>query len=257
MTVSWTWDRVGPLCRTVEDCALVLRAITGPDEQDPSVVDLPFNWDASLDIRTLRVGYLASGFQEAGRHEDWGRNDRRVLDELSALGIKPEPFELPRLPLHLVNPVEVEAPAFFEELRRTGRLPGNITVNRLIPAVEYVQSQRVRTAIMREFAKTVSRFDVYVAPLVNMRVSAAELAESLTATGPGKPSSVISAHFLAANLCTYPAVSVPNGFTSDRVPKPTGITFMGRLYGEAPMLALARAYEQRAGWHLKHPTLRL
>jgi Asp-tRNA(Asn)/Glu-tRNA(Gln) amidotransferase A subunit family amidase len=88
MALSWTQDRLGPLCRTVEDCALVFHAIAKADEQDLSVIDLPFNWDADLDVRKLRVGYLAPAFEERTRNADWKRNDAQVLETIKALGVK-------------------------------------------------------------------------------------------------------------------------------------------------------------------------
>ena len=103
MTLSWTQDRLGPLCRTVEDCALVFHAIAKADEQDLSVIDLPFNWDAALDVRKLRVGYLAAAFQEPTRNADWKRNDAQVLETVKALGVTPEAFELPAMPVNVTG----------------------------------------------------------------------------------------------------------------------------------------------------------
>jgi Asp-tRNA(Asn)/Glu-tRNA(Gln) amidotransferase A subunit family amidase len=134
----------------------------------------------------------------------------------------------------------------------------------LVPAVDYVQVQRVRAMMMRQFADIVSRFDVYVAPYINMRTGAgARASEEGRGEGRGgdgrggrggtQTPSAIRDHFQAANICGYPAASVPNGFTADG--RPTSITFMGRLFGEAPMLALARAYQEAAGWHRRHPDL--
>jgi Asp-tRNA(Asn)/Glu-tRNA(Gln) amidotransferase A subunit family amidase len=118
--------------------------------------------------------------------------------------------------------------------------------------------------IMRRFAEAVGGFDVYVAPYLNMRGTG-------RAGGPGRAPgaggdgargvsrasepSPIRDHFTVANLCGYPAVSVPNGFTADG--HPTSITFMGRLYNEAQILALARAYQEKAGWYLRRPALKL
>jgi len=282
MTLSWTQDRLGPLCRTVEDCALVFHAIAKTDEQDLSVIDLPFNWDAGLDVRKLRVGYLAPAFQEANRNADWTRNDAQVLDTVKMLGITPEPFELPAMPVSVTGGIlGAESGAAFDEFVRSGR-DANLTnkgrsngmrQSRLVPAVEYLQTQRVRAMIMRQFAATVSKFDVYIAPYIDMRAGGAGRAgeagrvgeagragASDLARGPGgrgragaPPPSAIRDHFQVANLCGYPAVSVPNGFTAEG--RPTSITFLGRLYAEAEMLALARAYQERAGFHLKHPRL--
>jgi len=279
MTLSWSQDRLGPLCRTVEDCALVLYVISRPDEQDLSVIDLPFNWDAGLDIRSLRVGYVESAFHDENRHEDWKKNDQEVLDQVRSLGVRIEPFELPKLPLNLVNGLGPESGASFDEFLRSGR-DKNLTnksrangfrQNRLIPAVEYLQAQRVRAMIMRQFAAVVSRFDVYIAPYMNMRTTPTGPRGGSPTAGPdggdgagsgrggsgrgagSAPPGAILQHFQVANICAYPAVSVPNGFTADG--KPTSITFMGGLYGEAAMLALAKAYQDRAGWSRRHPSL--
>jgi Asp-tRNA(Asn)/Glu-tRNA(Gln) amidotransferase A subunit family amidase len=249
MTLSWTLDRVGPLCRTVEDCALVFRAIAQPDEQDLTVLDLPFNWDAGLDVRKLRVGYLQAAFRENDREEDWKNNDQRVLEEVRSIGVRLEPFDLPELPESVVSPIGVEATTSLAEFRRNTPSAGSANLNRLVPAFDYLRSQRVRTMIMRRFAEVVSKFDVFIAPFINMRAADGPAIMA----GRARQVSVIGAHFRIANLCTYPAISVPNGFTGDG--KPTSITFMGRLFGEAEMLALAKAYQDRSGWHLMHPKL--
>ena len=274
MTLSWTQDRLGPLCRTVEDCALVFHAIAKTDEQDLSVIDLPFNWDADLDVRKLRVGYLAPAFEEPTRNADWKRNDAQVLETVKALGITAEPFELPVMPVSVTGGIlGAESGASFDEFVRSGRdkdltnkaRSNGMRQSRLVPAVEYLQTQRVRAMIMRQFAATVSKFDAYIAPYIDMRAGAGGAGRSGGPGGSGgadsasgadgapPPPSAIRDHFQVANLCGYPAVSVPNGFTADG--RPTGITFLGRLYAEAEMLALARAYQERAGFHLKHPRL--
>ena len=264
MTLSWTQDRLGPLCRTAEDCAIVFYAIARPDEQDLSVIDLPFNWDATLDIHRLKVGYLAAGFTETPRAEDWRKNDQDVLDTLKTLGITPEPFELPKMPLNVFGGIlGAESGASFDESLRSGRLKnmtnkgrGNgFRGSRLTPAVEYLQAQRVRAMVMRQFADTVSRFDVYVAPYLNMRAAGGGGGRGAGGGPPATPPppSAIRDHFQVANLCGYPAVSVHNGFTGDR--KPTSITFLGRLYNEAAILALAKAFQDKAGLTAQHPKL--
>jgi Asp-tRNA(Asn)/Glu-tRNA(Gln) amidotransferase A subunit family amidase len=266
MTLSWSQDRVGPLCRTVEDCALVLGVIAKADEQDLSVIDVPFNWDAGLDIRKLRVGYLRPGFEESNREADWRRNDELVLETLRSMGITPEPFDLSSLPTTLVGGsggiLGAESAASFDRFLRSGgaeRLTNKgrangFRQNRLIPAVEYLQAQRARALLMRQFAATVGRFDVYVAPYMAVRGGAAAAAASTPSVPPpSQPPSAIRDHFQVANVCGYPAVSVPNGFTADG--KPTSITFLGRLYNEAQIMALAKAYQDRAGWTKTQPKL--
>jgi Asp-tRNA(Asn)/Glu-tRNA(Gln) amidotransferase A subunit family amidase len=271
MTLSWTQDRLGPICRTAEDCAIVFHAIAKNDEQDLSVVDLPFNYDAGRDVRTLRVGYLSAAFDETGRDADWKRNDAQALDTLRGLGVGLEAFDLPKLPINVLNGIlGAESGASFDEFIRAGRdremtnpQRGNgMRTSRLVPAIEYLQSQRVRAMIMRQFADTVGRFDVYVAPYMNMRAAGAAGRaggagrEGAAGDAPARsdrvpPPSVIRDHFAVANVCGYPAVSVPTGFTGDG--HPTSLTFLGRLYNEGDILSLARAYEERAGWISRRP----
>src|SRR3954451_13891432 len=265
MTLSWTQDRLGPICRTADDCALVFNAIGKDDEPGLLAMNLPFNYDAAVNVKKLRVGYLAAAFREPNRNADWKKNDAQVLDELKAIGVALEPFDLPKLPLNVTGGIlGAESGASFDEFVRTGRdkdltnkaRSNGMRQSRVVPAVEYLQAQRVRAMIMREFADVVSKFDVYVAPYIDMRAGAGRSGGS----GPGgserpvaPPPSAIRDHFQVANLCGYPAVSVPNGFTADG--RPTSITFLGRLYNEAEILAVARVYQERAGWLARRPKI--
>jgi Asp-tRNA(Asn)/Glu-tRNA(Gln) amidotransferase A subunit family amidase len=257
MTLSWTLDRVGPLCRSVEDCALVLRAIARPDGEDFSVTERPLDWDASLDVKSLRVGYLEEGFAPADRDADWKRNDAAALEAIRGLGITPQPFRLPEMPLRLMRGIfGVESAAAFDEFIRdrhdselTDKTRGNgMRRDRFTPAVEYLQAQRIRSLIMRQLAQATSQFDVCLAPYVNPRAGRPP-ASGATPTPPDP----ISTHFGAANLCGYPCIGVPNGFTAQGTP--TSFTFTGRPYGEAAVLALAKAYQDATGWHLRYPPL--
>ena len=267
MTLSWTLDRLGPMCRTAEDCAIVFLAIARPDENDLSVIDLPFNWDAQLDIRRLRVGYLAPAFEETSRDAEWRENEQRTMAELKAMGVTLEPFELPKMPSSAIGSIlGTESGASFDHYLRTGRLEkmtnrsrsNGFRSSRLTPAIEYLQAQRVRTMVMKQFAVAVSKFDVYLAPATGGGGRRAAT-EGTTPLGtpptppPEQPPSATRDHFQAANYCGYPALGVPNGFTKEG--RPTSITFMGRLYNEAAVLALAKAYQDRAGWHKRTPTL--
>jgi Asp-tRNA(Asn)/Glu-tRNA(Gln) amidotransferase A subunit family amidase len=266
MTLSWSQDRIGPLCRTVEDCALVFQVIAKPDEQDLSVIDLPFNWDASLDARKLRVGYLRAAFEDVNRDADWRKNDEQTLDALRSMGVALEPVDLSPVSSTLQGGsggiLGAESAASFDEFLRSGRTSqltnkgraNGFRQNRLIPAVEYLQAQRARHLLMRQFAQAVGRFDVYIAPYMSVRGGTAPEREATPPTPPPPPPpSAIRDHFQMANVCGYPAVSVPNGFTS--AGKPTSITFLGRLYNEAQILALAKAYQDHAGWYKSQPKL--
>jgi Asp-tRNA(Asn)/Glu-tRNA(Gln) amidotransferase A subunit family amidase len=263
MTLSWTQDRLGPICRTVEDCAVVFNAIARPDELDLSVIDLPFNWVADLDIKKLRVGYLEPAFHESGRSEDLKKNDQAVLDQLKSMGVRLEPFSLPELPnINLIGGFGVESAVSFDEKIRAGKdqqftnkARGNgFKSGHFTPAVEFLQGQRVRHIMMRKFAEAVGKYDVYIAPFINSRGDPPAAAPSGSATPP-PPAGPLLTHFQVANVCGYPAVAVPNGFAATG--QPTSITFMGRLYNEAEVLGLAKAYQDATGFHLKHPKVDL
>ena len=187
MALSWSMDKLGPLCRSAEDCALVLAAINGPDGADNSVHDVPYNWDATLDVRKLRVGYVKADFDrempkdmpadrramfEAGKKFDDG-----ALGVLrSKLGIELIAVELPKLPFQAMRPIlEAEAAAAFDELTRSGRdklltaqgpndWPNSFREARFIPAVEYVNANRARTLAMQQMAEVFKKVDLFVSP---------------------------------------------------------------------------------------------
>ena len=242
MALSWSMDKIGPICRSVEDCALVLDAIYGPDGLDLSVVDVPFSWDADLDVNRLRVGYVKSAFEEEREEqEEWKRFDQATLDMLSASGVDLVPIELPDLPIGAMSFIlSAEAAAAFDELTRSDRddlmvrqirnaWPNVFRQSRLIPAVEYIQANRLRTLAMEAMAETMAAIDVYVVP------------------------SFIGSNLLLTNLTGNPSVVLPNGFRENGTP--TSISFVGRLFGEAETLALARAYQEATDFHLRRPAL--
>jgi Asp-tRNA(Asn)/Glu-tRNA(Gln) amidotransferase A subunit family amidase len=291
MALSWTMDKLGPLCRAVEDTAIVLSAIHGPDGHDRTVHNVAFNWDATLDWRKLRVGYLKTDFdlppmqqpevpkeekeltpEEKKKREEDAANrargraqreydhkfDEAALAKLRAMGVNLIPVELPKLPYRaMLSVLEAEAAAAFDELTRSGRdklltaqspgdWPNSFRTARLIPAVEYIQANRARSLVMEQVAKAFDPFDVIVAP-------------------------TNSTQLLVTNLTGHPALILPNGFRGDdalpaRVRDngevdgggpgtPLSLTFLGQLYGEAKMLALAKAYQDATDFHLRHPKL--
>jgi Asp-tRNA(Asn)/Glu-tRNA(Gln) amidotransferase A subunit family amidase len=250
MALSWTQDRLGPLCRYVEDCALVMSAIARPDDRDLSVSDIPFNWNAQFDIRKLRVGYVPDAFEET-RDPLAKEHDQNTLDQVRALGVKLVPVTVPEFSLD-TSSYGVESAVFFEELVRTGRdkqltNPSRASgwrTSRLTPAVEYLQSQRARTMMMMKLAEATRDVDVYLVP-----------SGASGGTGGGAPrrANVTQRHFNMANIACYPALAVPNGFADSG--SPGSITFHARPFGEAELLALAKAYQDAAGFHLKHPKL--
>jgi Asp-tRNA(Asn)/Glu-tRNA(Gln) amidotransferase A subunit family amidase len=240
MALSWTMDKIGPICRSIEDCALVFEAIRGPDGRDLTVVDSPFNWDPDLGLDTIRVGYLKKAFEEDHKTK---KNDDGVLEVLRGAGIELVPFQLPEdLPVEpLAIILSAEAAAAFDELTRSNRddllvrqdrgaWPNAFRQARFIPAVEYIQANRVRTLLMEAMAERMKDVDVYVAP------------------------SFGGDNLLLTNLTGHPAVVLPDGF--DDKGSPTSISFIGGLYDEARTLRVALAYEQATDFHIKHPKLK-
>ena len=248
MTLSWTMDKIGPMCRTAEDCALVFNAIYGPDGRDETVMDAPFAWAPRVDLAALRVGYLSDEFQRPPFGQLFGRPEaaarelavqRTALDDLRRAGLVLEPIQLPAFPAEALRVIlNAEAAAAFDDLTRSGGIdelteqgpdawPNVFRASRFIPAVEYIRAQRARTLLAREFDALMSRFDLVVSPA---------LSASLTMT----------------NMTGHPALAFKAGF-SDGLP--VALMLTGRLYEEATLLKAARAYQQVTSWHTMHPPL--
>ena len=237
MALSWSMDKIGPICRTVEDCAIVFNAIRGSDGVDQTVVDLPFNYQSKIDFTKLRVGYLKSEFEKDSTNAE---TNEATLDKLKSMGINLIPIELPDLPIYSMGFIlSAEAAAAFDELTLSGRdsllvrqiknaWPNVFRASRFVPAVEYIQANRARYQLIQEMAKMLENIDVYVSP----------------SFGP---------NLLLTNLSGHPCVVLPNGF--DEEGSPTSISFMGKLYDEGTLLAFAKAYQDATDFHKKHPPL--
>lgn len=227
MTLSWTMDKLGPIARSIEDCALVFNAIHGPDGLDAAAVDRPFRWPFHRELRSLRVGYVEGKKAVA---------DRKELQVLKDLGVKLVPITMPdKYPVNELSCIlNVEAASAFDDLTRKGVAEGigtwmgTFRSAQFVPAVEYLRAQRVRTLIMREMETLFEKVDLYV----------------------GGNDLVITNH------TGHPTAVLPNGFVkSGDNEVPTAITFTGRLFGESELLAVAHAYQRSTGHHLKRPPM--
>lgn len=238
MALCWTLDKIGPMCRSVEDCALVFDAIRGPDGHDPTVIDAPFAWPQRADFSRLRIGYVEDEFEE---DRPTKAQDAAVLDVLRSLGATLVPIKLPDYPINAAQIILwVEAAAAFDELTRSNQddllvrqvedaWPNRFRVARTIPAVEYVQANRLRTLVMRAMDDLMAEIDVYVSP------------------------SLGNANRWLTNATGHPVVVTPTGWRENGLP--TTILFTGRLYDEATVLAVALAYQEATEFHLAHPKL--
>ncbi|MDH4044722.1 MAG: amidase [Gemmatimonadota bacterium] len=245
MALSWSMDKLGPLCRTVEDCALVMDAIHGPDGKDPTVRDAAFNWDGTAGIAGIRVGYLASAFDRdrGDNGAEWGAFDRQALDTMRRLAPAMVTVELPDEdaypPSAMGFILGVEAAAAFDELTRSNRddllvrqgrgaWPNSFRASHFVPAVEYVNANRLRTLLMRAMDEALAEVDVVITPSYAPRL------------------------LQYTNLTGHPAVVVPNGFRAEDG-TPTSISFIGHLFGDAKVLAVAKAWQDTTDFHTRHP----
>jgi len=251
MALSWTMDKLGPICRSVEDCALVLDAIYGPDGQDNTVIDAPFHWNATLSPKALRVAYVKAAFDtpqtdpaDAKRTLHATKKfDDAALGVFKSMGINLIPVDLPDVPYDAMRIIlTAEAAASFDELTRSDRdkelvqqgkfdWPNTFRTSRFIPAVDYVNANRLRSIAIQKWDDLMRSVDVIVTP-----------------TGAANLSQLV-----ATNLTGHPAVIVPNGFRDDGTP--VSLTFLGGLFEEAKVLAVAKAYQDATGFHLKRPNI--
>ena len=245
MALSWTMDKIGPMCRTVQDCVLVFNAIYGPDDRDDSVIDAPFQWNPDRDPSSFCIGYLASEFDglnvgdSSARRIDEGQKSslRTAVDVFRNAGVTLEPVELPKFPVDALRIIlSAESATAFDDITRSGEVgeltrqtvdawPNHFRSSRHIPAVEYLRAQRVRTLLLKELEKLFVHYDAFVSPTRS---------SSLTVT----------------NLTGHPALTLKAGFSNGL---PVGLMITGRLYDETTILELARLYERRTSWHLRHP----
>ena len=235
MALSWTMDKIGPISRTAEDCALVFSVIHGKDSKDVSVQEFPFNYNTALNVKSLKIGYLKSSFD---RNYPFKQQDSLILALLRREGINLIPVELPELP-YLTPILSAESAAAFDELTRSNKddllerqiknaWPNKFRESRFIPAVEYIQANRKRKILMEEMKEKVfSKIDLYLNPSWG--------GTSLTIT----------------NYTGHPCIVVPNGFING---KPTSITITGNLYQESQVIALAHFIQSRTEHHKQHPS---
>ena len=292
MALSWTMDKLGPICRSVEDCALVLHAIYGPDGYDRTVHRVAFNWDAKYDWRKLRIGYLKADFdleetplpeepalpaspseeqlkkaeERKKRHKEAmirrkydRRFDQAALAKLSSMGVRLIEVKLPKLPYGEMIPILfAEAAATFDDLTRSGR-------DRLL--TEQSPEDWPNLFRVARFYPAVDYINANRARLLAMEAMAEIFRKVDVIVAPTS-----SDQLVVTNLTGHPAVFLPNGFRGGDAPippqqdlgddnsiggpeTPVSLTFLGDLFGEAKLLSLAKAYQDATGFHLKHPAL--
>jgi len=288
MALSWTMDKLGPLCRAVEDCAIVLDAIHGPDGKDLAVRDASFAWNANFDWRTLRVGYLKDAFESAhpeeeakppvsetekkkrltaerdraaarARREYDRRYDLAALDKLRAMGVDLKAVTLPKLPYGDISPLlTAEAAAAFDDLTMSGR-------DRLL--TEQSADDWPNLFRVSRFYPAVEYIQANRARTLAIQQMAALFQEVDVIVTPSGGDQLV-----ATNLTGHPAVILPNGIRGNDAPAPAqeddgeddsiggpgtpvSLTFLGGLYQDAKLCAFARSYQDATGFQKLHPKL--
>lgn len=241
MTLSWSLDKAGPICRSAEDAAIVYYYIKGTDGKDKSAVNMPFNYKPNTDIKKMRIGYAKNYFD---RITDTSRTELKVLEAYRNMGVELIPVDFPDSAVYPFNIMDVvisaECAAAFDDFTRKDvddlmtrqfsfDWPNTFRVSRLIPAVEYINANRHRLLLMQKVNEVINQFDVIICPT----------------RGSGNQSAI-------TNLTGHPVVCFPTGFDK-RFNTPTSITLIGKLFDEASILAAAKAYQQATGWDEMHP----
>ncbi len=243
MVLSWSLDKVGPICRSAEDAAVVFNYIHGADGYDMSAVNKPFNYKPKADIKKMKVAYAKNYFDKI---TDTSRNEWKVLDAYKKMGVELIPMNFPDSGVYNFNIMDVvisaEGAAAFDDFTRNNiddemtnqgkdDWPNTFRISRLMSAVEYINANRHRFLLMQKVNDAMKDIDVLICPT----------------RGSGNQGAI-------TNLTGHPVVCMPTGFDK-RNNLPTSITLIGKLYDEATILAAAKAYQNVTQWDDMHPAM--
>ncbi len=241
MTLSWSLDKVGPICRTAEDAAVVFSLIHGTDGKDQSAVNMPFNYQPTNGLKGKKIAYAKNYFDKL---KDTSFTEWKVLEVYRKLGVELIPVNFPDSGVYNFNimdvVISVECAAAFDEFTRNGLddqmtrqgkfdWPNSFRVSRLMPAVEYVNANRHRYLLMQKVNELMQQYDAVICPNFGGNQSA------------------------ITNLTGHPVIVFPTGF--NKLQLPTSITLVGKLYDEATIISIAKAYQSATNWNKLHPTM--
>ena len=241
MTLSWSLDKAGPICRSAEDAAVVFHYVKGTDGKDASAVNMPFNYSVKKDVKKLRIAYAKNYFD---RIRDTSANEWKVLKAFEKMGVQLIPVIFPDSGVYNFDIVGItigaESAAAFDELTITGlddqltrqnknAWPNYFRTARLIPAVEYINATRHRYLLMQHMQTFFETVDVVITPTYG------------------------GSQLAITNLTGHPALCMPTGFNQRKLP--TSITFVGKLYDEATLLQVGKLFQQATTWDDVHPDM--
>jgi Asp-tRNA(Asn)/Glu-tRNA(Gln) amidotransferase A subunit family amidase len=237
MALAWTSDKIGPISRSAEDDAIIFNYIHGADQEDGSSIQFAFNYTGSVDFKKLKIAYISNYIDTLPANS----TEKHTLAVLKEMGATIVPLYFPDS-LHgdelLSLIVGAESAAAFDELTRSSaddqmvqqakdRWPNKFRTARFVPAVEYITACRLRYRIMKKMDPVIDAYDIIITP--------PETGDQLAIT----------------NLTGNPSITLPNGFLPNGLP--ASISFIGKHFGEANLLAFAKAYQERTSFNLKHP----
>ena len=243
MALSYSLDKIGPICRSAADAAIVFNYIHGTDGKDGSAVNKPFNYNPTKNIKKLKIAYAKNYFDKI---KDTNRSEFEVLKQFRKMGIELIPINFPDSGVYQFNIMDIvigaECAAQFDEMTRLGiddamtrqtknDWPNQFRTSRFIPAIEYINAQRHRTTLMQKVNEVISQYDAIICP----------------SRGGGNQSAI-------TNLTGHPVVCVPTGLDA-KWQLPTGISFVGKLFDEGTILNIAHQYQKATGWDEMHPTM--
>ena len=238
MSLSWSMDKVGPMCRNAEDCAIVFSIIQGKDEKDKTTTSIPFSFDPKMDIKTLKVAYLRDDIEK-----DTTKGKSNLLKALTTfkeMGIEPTPVNLPKdVPYDGFDIIlRAESGAFFDELVRSGEVDimveqhkrsraNSLRQSRFIPAVEYLQANRHRQILIEKMHQIMKDYDVLISPSFGNK------------------------QLVITNLTGHPVIAIPTGLDDEKLP--TSLTLVGNLYDEGKILLMAKHFQEVTEYDELHP----
>ncbi|NKI31312.1 amidase [Croceivirga thetidis] len=238
MSLSWSMDKVGPMCRNAEDCAIVFSIIQGKDFKDKTTTSIPFSYNPSTDIKTLKVAYLKGDIDKDSTKGK--ENLLKALTTFKEMGIEPIPVELPTdVPYQGFDIIlRAEAGAFFDDLVRSNQVDmmveqhkrsrsNSLRQSRFIPAVEYLQANRHRQLLIEKMHHIMKDYDVLISPSFGNR------------------------QLVITNLTGHPVIAIPTGLDDEKIP--TSLTLVGNLYDEGKILVLAKRFQEVTDFDELHP----
>jgi len=263
MALSWTLDKIGPMCRSAEDCALVLHEIAGADTQDQSSSGRGFNYTPRFQRKPaeITIGYSKAdfeGWEDPGARATFGA----ALEVIKAQGFVLKEVKLPDFPYGalLSTILAGEAGSIFEEFIRSGQVDQLADAQQIaglksyldVPATDYLRAMRVRSLVQEAIHELM--LDVHVLLSPTRYEIAPRVSDSLDRRGPGPipPAGGLSSMIPAANLAGLPALSLPCGFIEGL---PVAISLVGRAFYENQLVGIGNAFQKQTDWHRRKPPM--